>query len=296
MEHPVCRVCGDTGHTLVSDKVAEAPGSALYRCVGCGLVYQFPIMSEEEEARFYACEFERYMQSRSGPSWKSPEQHFFSYQAEGERRLPLVRNLLGRQDAILEIGSSTGYFLDDLRGYVGTVTGVEPNTEYARYAQSRGIETQPSLEALRGRSFDCIFLLHVLEHLRAPVGYLTSLKSFLRTDGRVVIEVPNVDDVLVSTYNIPQFGPFYWQKAHYHCFSNRTLLDVCRRAGYQAEVFPVQRYDLSNHLVWMMEGRPGGAGHFRAIFSPELEAAYAEALKRHWLCDTVLAVVKVSEQ
>ena len=59
MDHPVCGLCGETSHELVSESVAEAPGSSIYRCGKCGIIYQFPIMSEEEEARFYASEFER---------------------------------------------------------------------------------------------------------------------------------------------------------------------------------------------------------------------------------------------
>lgn len=294
MDHPVCRVCGATGHELVSDRVAEAPRAAIYRCTGCDVVYQFPIMTEEEERRFYESEFQRYMEGRSGPGWKSPEQHFSSYQMEGERRIPLVRTLLRQEHEVLEIGSSTGYFLDDVRGSVASVTGIEPNPEYARFAKSRGIETFPSLEAIRGRSFDRIFLYYVLEHLRDPVGYLAGMKPLLRSGGCLVLEVPNVDDALISIYAIPRFGPFYWQKAHYHYFSHRTLLSVLQQVGYKAEVVPVQRYDLSNHMVWMLEGKPGGAGRFKHLFTPELEVAYAESLKARWVCDTILAVARAS--
>ena len=62
------------------------------------------------------------------------------------------------------------------------------------------------------------------------------------------------------------------------------------RAGFQAQVFPEQRYDLSNHMIWMMEGKPGGMGHYADLFSPELEAIYAAALKTQWVCDTLFAV------
>jgi SAM-dependent methyltransferase len=294
MDHPVCRICGESSHVLVSDKVSEAPDAAIYRCKGCDVVYQFPIMTDEEERYFYQSEFERYMEGRSGPGWKSPEQHFASYQMEGERRLPLIRTLLRKEHSVLEIGSSTGYFLDDMRGLVGAVTGIEPNPEYARFSSFRGIETLPSLESLRDRSFDLIFLYYVLEHLRDPIGYMAGLRSFLRPEGRVVLEVPNVEDALISTYTIPRFGPFYWQKAHYHYFSHHTLLHVLQKAGYKADTFPVQRYDLSNHLVWMMEGKPGGMGRFKSLFTPELEAAYADSLKARWVCDTVMAVARVN--
>ena len=291
---PTCRVCGSDRAAFVSAAVSGAPESKVYRCGECDLVYLFPIMTEEQEQAFYSSQFERYMEGRAGAGWQSPEAHFRAYQEEGERRLPLVRSYLQPEDSVLEIGSSTGFFLDDLRGYVREVTGVEPSEEYRRFAMARGIETVASLEELAARRFDGIFLYYVVEHLRDPVRHLARLRDFLNPGGRVFIEVPNVDDALVSLYAVPAFGPFYWQKAHYQNFSHRTLHNVLERAGYHAELIPAQRYDLSNHMVWMLEGKPGGLGRWRHIFGVETTTAYAEALKKHWLCDTIYAVAKVN--
>ncbi|MBI5032979.1 MAG: class I SAM-dependent methyltransferase [Chloroflexi bacterium] len=290
---PRCRICGSTEYDLVSRQVAQAPEATIYRCRNCQIVYVFPIMTEEEETTFYRDEFEKYMLKRSGAGWKSPETHFRSYQAEGERRLSLVRPYLHADDALLEVGSSTGYFLDDLRGYVRSVTGVEPSEAYRTFANERGIETLATLDDWGARTFDVIALYYVLEHLRDPIGYLASIHGRLKANGRLLIEVPNVEEVLLTRYHIPSFGPFYWQKAHYHNFSPRTLTDVLARAGFQTQLIPTQRYDLSNHMVWMMEGKPGGMGRFANLFTPELETAYSEALKKQWLCDTVFAVAMV---
>lgn len=290
---PTCRLCGSTDADVVGREISEAPDACEYKCRGCGLVYLFPIMTEAEEAAFYRAEFERYMEGRSGPGWKNPAMHFRSYQAEGERRLPLVRPFLKPEDEALEVGSSTGYFLDDVRGYVGAVTGVEPSAAYREFANRRGIETLASLDELGGRRFNVIFLYYVLEHLRDPVGYVAGLRARLKAGGRLLIEVPNVDDVLLGPYNIPRFGPFYWQKAHYHNFSQQTLRIVLERAGYAAQLIPTQRYDLSNHMIWMMEGKPGGMGRFKDLFTPALETAYAEALRAQWKCDTIFAVAEV---
>jgi len=295
MSKPICRLCGSSDAELIGAQVSDAPASAEYRCRGCEIVYLFPIMSKEEEADFYRAEFEKYMAGRSGAGWKSPQAHFRSYQPEGERRLPLVRPFLKQADDVLEIGSSTAYFLDDLRGYVNSVTGVEPSQAYREHANSIGIKTHNSLDELSGNLFDVIFLYYVLEHLRDPIAYMSSLSSWLKPGGRILLEVPNVDDVLLNPYNIPNFAPFYWQKAHYYNFSPRTLTDVLTRAGYSVQMIPAQRYDLSNHMVWMMEGKPGGAGRFKDLFTPELEIAYAEALKSQWKCDTLFAVMEIKK-
>ena len=287
---PQCRLCGCREHVLVSRNVSEAPESAVYACAACGIVYLFPIMSEEEETAFYARQFEEYMARRSGPGWKSPESHFASYRSEAERRLPLVAPHLCAADTVLEIGSSTGYFLDALRPLVRSVSGVEPSEAYRSYAASRGIETVETLDQLRGRTFDVIALYYVVEHLRDPVAFGASLRGRLNRGGRLLIEVPNVDDALLSLYRLEAFDRFYWQRAHYHNFSRSTLTAVLERAGYTVETFPVQRYDLSNHMVWMMEGRPGGHGRFADVLGPAVTAEYSQALKNRWICDTVFAV------
>jgi SAM-dependent methyltransferase len=287
---PQCRLCGSREHQLVSRNVSEAPDSAVYACQGCGIVYVFPIMSEEEEATFYARQFEEYMSRRSGPGWKSPEAHFSSYGGEAERRLPLVTPHLRSSDAVLEIGSSTGYFLDALRSHVGSISGVEPSEAYRSYAQSRGIETFETLDEVQGRTFDVIALYYVVEHLRDPVAFAASLRGRLNPGGRLLIEVPNVDDALLSLYHLAAFDAFYWQRAHYHNFSRATLAAVLERAGYTVQTYPVQRYDLSNHMVWMMEGRPGGHGRFADMLGPSVTAEYSQSLKDRWICDTVFAV------
>ena len=286
-----CRVCSSNEYDLVSADVSGDQNASVYKCRDCDLVYLYPIMTEAEEKAFYEQEFEKYMEGRSGPGWESPQAHFASYQSEGERRLSLVSPFLSKDDSLLEIGSSTGYFLDDLSGYVKKVIGIEPSKAYREYALSRGIQTLEALSDLGDMKFDVIAIYYVLEHLRDPVEYLMNLKSFLNSGGRILIEVPNVQDILISRYDIPNFGPFYWQKVHYHIFSKDTLSDVVCRAGFGVEIFPEQRYDLSNHMVWMIEGRPGGMGRYSDIFSKELEVSYSEALKRHWVCDTIFAVV-----
>jgi len=55
------------------------------------------------------------------------------------------------------------------------------------------------------------------------------------------------------------------------------------------EIQSVQRYGLSNHLNWMLTGQPGGQGKFDEVLAPEVEQAYAAALIRADLADTLWA-------
>jgi len=289
-----CPLCDSGKRRLVVDTVWGAPSSAVYRCTGCGLVFLYPIMTRRQEKSFYEAEFSRYMKNRGAPGETAPNEHFQKNQAEAARRLVNLKPLLAPHMRVLEIGSSTGFLLHILRPHVSSVTGIEPNRLYAAYARSRGLETHPELSEVNGLKYDLILAYYVLEHLRNPVGYLERLRSSLNAGGVLALEVPNVDDALVSLYQLESFDRFYWQKAHYFYYSQRTLLTVMERAGFGAiEMIPEHRYDFSNHIHWLMKSEPGGMGKYSHIFDPDFDRSYADRLKKHWVCDTVFAVARV---
>jgi hypothetical protein len=107
----------------------------------------------------------------------------------------------------------------------------------------------------------------------------------------MIFEVPNRDDPLISIYNIPTFQKFYWSVAHNYYFNRRSLEFVLDRVGAKFEICNEQRYDISNHLNWALEGKPGGQGKYSAFFTPELEKAYLRSMIETGFCDTLIAKV-----
>ncbi len=251
-------------------------------------------MTESEEGKFYENDFPGYMEERAGGShWKDPEAHFQKFlRDEGYRRLKLLQTRLEPHHEVLEVGSATGYLLELLKPAVAEVMGVEPGPAQRAYAKERGLEVHPALGDVEPRQFDAVLCYYVLEHMSRPVPFLRQLADFIKPGGRLILEVPNVEDVLLSRYDIKNFPGFYYQKMHVTYFDRQTLARALEEAGYTCEIFPEQRYDLSNHLVWMRDGKPGGMGRFAEFIEPQVQAVYAEALKSHWLCDTLMAVAQ----
>ena len=67
------------------------------------------------------------------------------------------------------------------------------------------------------------------------------------------------------------------------------------KLDYNYDLIPEQRYDLSNHIIWMTEGKPGGQGRFDEIFTEDLVENYKGVLKNTWHCDTMFLVIRKSE-
>jgi SAM-dependent methyltransferase len=294
---PVADVPCPFGHAGVRrrivDTVWEADGAAEYQCSECGIVFLHPIMAPEEEREFYGAKFTQYMAARGQAGGADPEQSFEKWKPEGERRRALLEPWLRPEMSVLEIGSATGFLLEAIRGQVGDeLVGIEPGEDFRGFSRSRlGIEAYPDRGAVADRRFDLLLAYYVVEHLRDPVAELSQWRELLNPGGRLAIEVPNVDDALVRYWQVEAFDRFYWQKAHYFNYSQRTLTMVLTMAGFEdVQTIPVQRYDISNHVYWLWKGQPGGLGAYTDLLDDRVNAEYARALRERWLCDTVMAV------
>jgi len=157
-----------------------------------------------------------------------------------------------------------------------------------------GIDVRDDIAACAPASFDLVFVFFVLEHVGDPLVFLAAIRRVCRPGARVIFVVPNVDDVLLSVYKLPKFRDFYFTPAHQFYYSPQTMTRLFERAGFtRFDIFQKQRYDLSNHMQWMMDGRAGGMGRFDGIFSPALTAEYRRTLEAHQVADALFAVVHV---
>jgi len=281
-----CYLCGSTKCSRIHDNIRYDLPPRPFRCDQCGFVFLYPRMTPETEKEFYENTYRSVYDNQNAKSlWEASL-------PEAKRRVSRFMDLYSPDMRLLEIGCASGYFLSEVKEHVKSVTGVELTKDFVKYARGRGLDVRESLDQIPDNSCDLIFMFHVLEHIVDPIHFLKELKKKLPENGKLIIEVPNVEDVLVSVYKIKEHLDFYWEIAHNYYFSKHSLACVLDRAGYQAEIFPLQRYDLSNHMYWMQYGKPGGQGYYNSIFTPTLRAEYENCLKDRFICDTIYAVAE----
>jgi 2-polyprenyl-3-methyl-5-hydroxy-6-metoxy-1,4-benzoquinol methylase len=254
-------------------------------------------MSEEEERALYEEEYR---------SIADVEDHFLPQKAReffeaelnaNKERLQRVERFLSPEARILEIGCAAGSFLYLAKAAVSECTGLELHKAYSRFVRDElGIPTYdvPLEECLfPSERFDAIFLFHVLEHLRDPGSYLVLLHSILRTGGSVFIELPNVDDALLTIYRLDSYRAFYYQPAHNYYFSRQTLSRMLREAGFRAKPGMMQRYGLSNHLNWVFRGKPQAQPAFKSgLPLLLLDYPYRGLLRLTGRADTLFAIAQ----
>lgn len=272
-------------------------GNAFFHCHGCDVRYQYPGLTAAETERFYAAEFEGFMTGRAGSQggWENAEAHVRANEPTRLRRMKYLEPHLIAGGRVLEVGCSSGFMLYPLQEAGHECVGIEPSGLFRDYVKSRGLSVYDSLaqveQLVETPRFDVILHCFVMEHVADPQKFLESQLALLRPGGKIIFEVPNVADPLHEVYDIPAFERFYWSVAHPWYFSEAALHYVLGKLGRPCRILRDQRYDLSNHMVWARDGRPGGMGRFTDVLGHELEESYKQALIRIGKCDTLIGII-----
>lgn len=276
---------------------AEDGRHAFYFCENCEVRYMYPGLTPDEERRFYAAEFEGFMESRAGTKagWQQAEKHVSANEPTRLRRMKYLGPYVEESTQLLEVGCSSGFMIFPLSQKGHTCTGIEPSGVFSEYVNSRGIAVFDSLDALKiaepSALFDLVVHFFVLEHMANPLAFLKDQLALLKPGGRIVFEIPNASDPLYSIYDIPAFERFYWSVAHPWYFNEPSLHYLLGELGQPYEILRDQRYDLSNHMIWARDGRPGGMGRFTEALGTEIEDEYKKGLIQTGKCDTLIGVI-----
>jgi SAM-dependent methyltransferase len=145
------------------------------------------------------------------------------------QRLAELSRHLPETARILDFGSGSGelLYLFQKRGY--QAEGIEPNVGFARfsvreYGVNVHVEPYQKLD-FPSASFDVVTSNHVFEHLDDPDEAFAILHRWLKPDGILALEVPNID-----AEDQARAGKFH--VGHVNHFSPATLSAFAARNGF----------------------------------------------------------------
>ena len=218
-----CNLCGSTEYDVLYKIGRGNKPLNTVICKKCGLVWchPFPIDPYSYYQKHYRIQYKGTVIPK--------KKHIFRAASAALDRFNLLKHLLKPRWRVLEIGSGGGEFLYLLKKLGYDAFGIEPNEGYAEYAKS---EYQLNIKTdflqnvqFEENSFEMVLLWHVFEHFDNPADTLKKIRSFLATDGLLVIAVPNVETICQSPNNI-------FHTAHLYNFNQSTLSRMAERAGF----------------------------------------------------------------
>lgn len=222
-----CPLCNERQNTPFDQREFHGYLVTNRLCSSCGLVYQSPRMTTQELDSFYLSEYRQIYQGSENPI----QRDLSVQEARAKYLVRILKENLGTKiQRHLDIGSSAGVLLHRIQHeFQCQVVGIEPGNAYRKYAEESGLRVYASLDDVRDageKPFDLITMVHVLEHIVEPVQYLIQLREVYLSpyNGRLLIEVPNL------------YAHDCFELAHQVSFSQSTLLQTLRKAGYATQI------------------------------------------------------------
>jgi 2-polyprenyl-3-methyl-5-hydroxy-6-metoxy-1,4-benzoquinol methylase len=207
---------------------------------------------------------------------------------EDDKRRVVQHNKILKNKKILDFGCGWGGFLKRTTK-AKSLTGVELRKECIFYIKKnfKKIVVSDNLNNLNEK-YDIITMFHVLEHIPYQIETLKELKKKLTKNGKIIIEVPSADDLLLKSKEFKKFT--FWSE-HLILHTENSLRKILKVSGFKKiSIKYYQRYNFSNHLGWFIKRMPGGHDFYKNISDAKINKDYSDYLIRRKSTDTLIAI------
>ena len=228
LDRSPCPLCGSEER---QENVYVFPPFAVARCRRCRLWYLHPRLAEPVMHASYV----------DDSYFEGGAAGYSSYQAQEQTLRPTFRRFLAELDRrkmtggrLLEVGCAYGFFLDEARCCFAHRTGTDYSPAALEKARDKAdhVILGGTAELPPGELFDCIAVIHVIEHIYDPVGFLRTLAGHLRPGGWMVLATPDMGSLWRPLMRYR--WPFFKIPEHVTYFDQRTLAELLHRSGYEA--------------------------------------------------------------
>ena len=197
-----CTLCGGKKSRIIATRDRNGLPVSTVMCETCGLIFINPRMIRKWYDTYYQGEYRRQGAFYKGlfvpeevVQYYEPKALFNKAHIHGQKILKEIVPYVVAGGFIVEIGSSSGGILEAFRQVLGgTVLGIEPSFDEARYAETEGIPTfQVLFENLTEKiaPIDTAICIRTLNHLLDPRVFVEWSHRELKLNGRIVLEVMN---------------------------------------------------------------------------------------------------------
>ena len=241
----ICKVCGSTKWLRIRqynkpDKYESYVGIGppvcrrWMRCLSCGLYQAFRSYPLEKLLPIYTDGYRS--GDFRGETIEETFQRIVDLPPEESENVYRIRWLTQRisRCSLLDIGSGFGIFpyVMKLRGYASFC--IEPNEQSSTFIQKHlGLPCLPEFFAntvYEPKAFDCVSVIHVLEHIEDPESFLVDVKKVLKPDGKLFVEVPDAVE-----FDYLSDGHDEFNSCHTLFFDVPTLYRLVEYSGFKVK-------------------------------------------------------------
>lgn len=252
-----CYLCGAEELKVIRTRLRHNIRRNVFECGKCGIVYLEPVQQDLKD--FYTEEYRKLYTPVIGSALNSHELFDICLPIQ-KYRIDELKYVFDPTKKLLDVGCASGAFLHSVKSHVLECVGIEFNLDNARFVEEV-LEIKVYTKRIEDvdlpqEYFDIVTAFQVLEHVDDPMLFLKGIHKLLKPGGTICIEVPNIQDVLLSVYEIEQYADFWFREPHVFNYSPKTLTMMLEKTGFAGETKTIQSYNFINHMNWVLKGTP----------------------------------------
>lgn len=240
---PVCDAKTFSAFLTCTDFFVSGQEFKIKQCDSCGFKITENIENEENIGRYY--QSENYIShSNTTKGLVNSVYHSVRKYMLGRKRRLVEKETGKRNGHILDVGTGTGFFLNEMKENGWQVTGTEKSSDARDFAKKElKLENLPSenLFKLKDNSFDVITLWHVLEHIHRLNENIEIFKHLLKNDGKLIIAVPNHDSSDAKHYK--EYWAAYDVPRHIWHFAPKQMKQLGEKHGFKLSSLHTMPFD-----------------------------------------------------
>lgn len=285
---PVCNKNEFSSFLTCTDYFVTCEDFKIKQCTGCGFKITENIEDEENIGRYY--ESENYIShSNTTKGIVNAVYHQVRKYMLGRKRRLVEKSAALQKGHILDVGTGTGFFLNEMKEYGWQVTGIEKSEEARKFAKTEfDLNNLPTEELfkLKDKSYDVISLWHVLEHIHKLNENMDVFSGLLKDDGKLVIAVPNHNSYDAKHYK--EFWAAYDVPRHIWHFAPSQMKQLGIKHGFKLTSLHTMPFDSFYVSMLSEKYKKSSLGLFKGIFYGKL--SWLGSLLNKTKCSSVIYV------
>ncbi|WIH80422.1 class I SAM-dependent methyltransferase [Brachyspira pilosicoli] len=246
-----CKVCSSNHYKKIGEiKNIWKEYKDVYQCDECSL-YFIDSPTDEEINSLYKNEYHNNIKNKLFETAKSKMRY-----ARSLSQFNFIKQTIDLKNKdICEIGAFDGLLLSLFKKNNNNVFGYELNDDARVYSKKKyDIDLKENFLESKSK-YDIIILSHVIEHFREPKEILIKIKSMLKENGFIYIEVPNSPMPNECSYNMLMR---YLNTEHIVNFNMDNLIKFAESADLKIVRSEYNNYNISidneNLRISLLEG------------------------------------------
>ena len=219
-------------------------GGVYRRCQSCELVYLDPVFKDKELSKYY-----QNLHDAQSIVTKNDSSFYKKIYTLGLKAIEKFK----KPNLILDVGCSSGYFLDIAKSRGWKTYGIELGAKEASIAKLSHKVFEKDIQYLdNSKKFDVITMWDVIEHIKNGNIAMTNMRNRLTKNGVIFFQTPNVNSLAARI--LQEKCNVFDGLEHVNLYDKSTMFKLAKKNGFKVLYYrsviseiPV----ISNYLDYM---------------------------------------------